>query len=84
MRRGQKPNSDLLLQTKKTKNVQKVKKDAVAWFFDFLERERESTFSLDFRPFGPLVLDGARSKVTLRGKDYAWAPIWWSFDNSKR
>ena len=39
MRKRQKLNSDLLLQTKKTKNVQRVKKDAVAWFFDFLERE---------------------------------------------
>ena len=27
---------------------------------------RESSFSLDFSPFGPSVLDGARSKVDLR------------------
>ena len=47
-------------------------------------RERRISFSLDFRPFGPSVLDGARSKVALRGEGYAWAPIWWSFDNSKR
>ena len=47
-------------------------------------RERESSFSLDFRLFGPSVLDGARSKVVLRGEGYAWTPIWWSSDNSKR
>ena len=49
-----------------------------------ISRERECAFSLDFRPFGPLVLDGARSKVDLRGEGYVWAPIWWSSDNSKR
>ena len=32
------------------------------------ERERESSFSLDFRPFGPSVLDGAKSKVDIRGE----------------
>ena len=47
-------------------------------------RERRSSFSLDLRPFGQSVLDGVRSKVTLRGKGYAWAPIWWNSDNSKR
>ena len=47
-------------------------------------RERRSSFSLDLRPFGPSVLDGARSKVALRGKGYTWTPIWWSSDNSKR
>ena len=46
--------------------------------------ERKCDFSLDFRPIGPSVLDGARSKVALRGEGYAWAPIWWSFNNSKR
>ena len=43
-----------------------------------------SSFSLDFWPFGPSVLDGARSKAVLRGEGYAWTPIWWSSDNSKR
>ena len=47
-------------------------------------RERKSVFSLDFPPFGPSVFDGVRSKFDLRGEDYAWAPIWWSSDNSKR
>ena len=47
-------------------------------------RERRSSFSLDLRPFGRSVLDGARSKVYLRGEGYAWTPIWWSFNNSKR
>ena len=50
----------------------------------FVILERESALSLDFRPFGQSVLDGARSKVDLRGEGYAWAPIWWSSDNSKR
>ena len=31
-------------------------------------REKESTFSLGFRPIGPSVLDGARRKVVLRGE----------------
>ena len=30
-------------------------------------RERESTFSLDFRPIEPSVFDEARSKAVLRG-----------------
>ena len=47
-------------------------------------RERDSSFSLDFGSFGPSVLDGAKSKVDLRSEGYAWTPIWWSFDNSKR
>ena len=47
-------------------------------------RERKGDFSLYFPAFGPSVLVGVRSKVVLRGKGYAWAPILWSFDNSKR
>ena len=47
-------------------------------------RERRSSFSLDFWSFGMSVLDGTRSKVYLRGEGYAWTPIWWSYDNSKR
>ena len=50
----------------------------------FRDRERESSFSLDFRPFGPSVLDGSRSKVDLHGESYAWTPIWRSSDISKR
>ena len=46
--------------------------------------ERESVFSLDFSSFGPSVRFGLRSKVVLRGEGYAWTPIWWSSDNSKR
>ena len=67
----------------KTKCAEGWKRGSEGWF-EFLERERESDFSLDFRPFGPSVLDGARSKVDLRGKGYAWTPIWWSSDISKR
>ena len=44
------------------------------WFF-LSFRERMSSFSLDLRPFGLSVLDGARSKVDLRGEGYAWIPI---------
>ena len=63
-------------------NVQKGKIGSELGFLDF--RERECAFSLDFPPFGPSVLDGARSKVELRGKGYAWAPIIWISNNSKR
>ena len=38
-------------------------------------RERKCDFSLDFRSFGPSVLDGARTKTVLRGEGYAWTPI---------
>ena len=54
------------------------------WLEFVIFREREGSFSLDLWPFGPLVLDRARSKAALRDKGYAWAPIWWSFENSKR
>ena len=47
-------------------------------------RERVSNFSLDFPAFGPSVLFGPKSKVVLRGKGYAWAPVLRSFDNSGR
>ena len=53
-----KKNSDLLLQRSKNR--------AVGWIQIF--RERRCVFSLDFRPFGPSVLDGERSKVDLRGE----------------
>ena len=46
--------------------------------------ERKNNFSLDFSAFGPSVLVGPRNKVDLRCKGYAWTPILWSFDNSKR
>ena len=41
--------------------------------FDFF-RERESTFSLGFRPIGSSVLDGARSKVALHSEGYGGVP----------
>ena len=46
----------------------------------FESRERKCAFSLDFRPIGQSILDGARRKVVLRGGGYAWAPISGSFD----
>ena len=45
------------------------------WVLILSFRERRCAFSLDFQLFGPLVLDGARSKVDLRGEGYAWTPI---------
>ena len=42
--------------------------------------ERKSNFSLDFPVFGLSVLVELRSKVVLRCKGYAWAPVLWSFD----
>ena len=43
-------------------------------------RERESTFSLGFRPIEPSDFFGSRSKVVLRSEGYAWAPVSESFD----
>ena len=43
-------------------------------------REREFNFSLEFSAIGPSVSDETRSKVALRGKGYAWAPVLGSFD----
>ena len=43
-------------------------------------RERSSNFSLGFRLIGPSDFFGPRRKVALRGEDYAWAPVWGSFD----
>ena len=65
----------------KTKREEGWKRGSEGWF-EFLERE--SSFSLDFRLLRSSVLDGARSKVNLRAEGYAWTPIWWSSDNSKR
>ena len=50
------------------------------WIF----RERNCNFSLDFPAFGPLDLIEQRSKVVLRCKGYVWTPVLCSFDNSKR
>ena len=69
----------------KTNTGSREMEDAVAAVADFvIFLYRESTFSLDLWPIGPSIFDGARRKVALRGEDYTWAPIWWSFDNSKR
>ena len=45
--------------------------DEVKWVLVLKFRERKCDLSLDFRPFGLSVLDGARSKVALRGEGYA-------------
>ena len=55
----------------------KTKSDS-GWGLSF--SERGSAFSLRSREIRPSVFDGVRRKIALRGEDYAWAPIWWSFD----
>ena len=47
-------------------------------------RERKYNFSQDFLVFGQSDLVEPRSKIVLRCKGYAWTPILWSFNNSKR
>ena len=59
---------------KNIKNRAVAGRDAVSLGF-VISRERKCAFFLGFRPIRPLVLDGARSKVALRGEGYAWAPI---------
>ena len=48
-----------------------------SWSCDF--RERRSSLSLDLRPFGLSVLDGARRKTDLCGEGYTWTPIFLEF-----
>ena len=48
-------------------------------FFIFFS-ERGSDFSLRLRAIGLSDFFGARRKVALCGKDYAWAPVLGSFD----
>ena len=43
-------------------------------------RERVCNFSLRSRPIGLSDFFGTRREVALRGEDYAWAPVWGSFD----
>ena len=47
-------------------------------------RERSSTLSLKFPVIGLSNPNEPRDKVDLHGKGYAWTPILWNFDNSKR
>ena len=68
------------LKTKRGSGMETVLQWLDIWIF----RERESVFSIGFRSIGPLVFDGARNKVALRGEGYTWVLIWWSSDNSKR
>ena len=69
MRIRQKLNSLLLHLKSKNRAVRQ-------WAEICDSRERKSVFSLDFPPFGPSVLDEARSKVVLRDEGYAWTMIW--------
>ena len=43
-------------------------------------RERESTFSLGFRPIRSSDFFGLRSKMVLRSEGFAWAPVSGSFE----
>ena len=47
-------------------------------------RERGSNFSLEFPAIGPSVSGETRSKVTLHGKGYTWAPVLGSFDKLRK
>ena len=75
-------NAIVIFFSKEAKSCSRLEKVQKERFLSF--RERKSFFSLDFWPFGPSVLDGARSKNVLCGEGYAWTPIWWSSENSKR
>ena len=46
----------------------------------FVFRERVRDFSLDFWLIRPSEFFGARRKVVLRGKAYAWTPVLGCFD----
>ena len=46
---------------------------------DLVFRVRKRDFSLGFLAIRPSEFFGARSKVTLRGEAYEWAPILRSF-----
>ena len=59
--------------------MQGKNKSAGARFFIFF-RERESTFSLDFRSIGPSDFFGARRKVVLHGEGNVWALVLRSFN----
>ena len=78
---GQNMNSDLL--PFEDKKMQWLRED-VQWLRMVVFREIRCPFSIGFRPIGPSVFDGVRRKVALRDKDYTWAPIWWSSNNSKK
>ena len=43
-----------------------------------------SNFSLDFPAIGLSVSNKVKSKVVLRGKGYAWALVFGSFDKLRR
>ena len=73
--------NSLLLNYLKAKNVKGLNKVQKVRFLNY--RERKCALSIDFRPFGPSILDGARSKAILRGEGYTWTPILWSYGNSK-
>ena len=49
-------------------------------FCDFLESERESTFSLGFREIGLSDFFRPRRKTVLRGEDNVWTSVVRSFD----
>ena len=72
-------HSVILFKLKRDKNVRgrNVRCSGYGWF---VFRERRTSFSLNFWLIRPSEFFGARRKVALCSKAYAWAPILRSFD----
>ena len=68
------------LPQQKTKRKRAGKKKTYSVLLGCVFRKRECGFSLSFRVIRPLEFFGARRKVVLRSKAYAWAPVLRSFD----
>ena len=78
----------MAMRTKRELNEKKKTSPSSFWPGTYSEgrnlRKRKSNFSVNFPAIQPSNFGGARSKVALRCKGYAWAPVLWSFDNSGR
>ena len=68
---------------KRDQNVQRAKRVEVSLGF-VIFRERESTFSLGFRPIGLSDFFGPRSKVVLHSEGFTWARFRGVLTNSVR
>ena len=62
---------------KRGKWERKGRGDAVGWILRF--RERERSFSLDYRTIRPSAVFGTRREAALRGKGFPWVPDLGSF-----
>ena len=81
MRMGQKMNSVHLPQFEdQNGNGWTGSAESELRFEILIFKERGSDFSLRSRAIGPSDFFGPRRKVALRGEDYAWAPVSWSFN----